>query len=1038
MLNHVIRFSLIQRVFVLVSFAILVTLGSLAWKQIPIDAFPDISPTQVNIIIKASGMTAEEIEAQITRPVETELLGIPKQTILRSTTKYAITSITLDFADGTDIYWARQQVNERLNNLWVNLPDIAEGGVAPMSTPLSEMFMFTIENPNLSLVERKHLLDWQIRPQLRTVAGVADVNVLGGFTKTIQFTPDPVAIEAAKLTLSEIAEKIQQANTNGSVGRMDIGTDSMVIRTEGRIQDSSELGNIIVGNLEGFPIQLKHLGNISIGSLSRYGAVTKDGKETTEALVVALKDSNTADVVRGVCAKLKQLKHTLPPGTELNVFYDRKNLIDTAVSTITNALFQAIALVIILLALFLGHVNASLVVSTSIPIAVIITFLMMNTWGLSANLMSLGGLVIAIGMLVDSSVVVVENIVTQLNKNVPLPRMHLIFRACKSIAKPVFAGTLIVIVVFIPLLTLTGLEGKLFSPVALTIVFAMTAALVTALTIIPVFSSLLIRSGGISTPKYLQALQNAYAKSLGKALQRPTGFVAAILGLLIFSLVLFTQLGKTFMPVLDEGDIIVQLEKSPTISLSESVNLDKQVEAALLRDVPEIKQIVARTGSDELGLDPMSLNETDIFMELKPQDEWRFDNKEDLEQAIREVVQRFPGINFGFTQPIQMRVSEMLTGSTGTVTVKVFGEDILTLAALAEEISEVVKSTEGSIDIQMTLIEGGDYLNVILHPGIASQYGMTTTELSDYLRVQITGTKVSELIQGKIKTPIMFSSQQQGIPTLASVEEVRNMTVLMPAANIQSQKHNMSRSVRLSDIADIKLAEGPAIIERENAQRFAVIATNVQGRDLVGFVEELQANVTSQVKLPANYGVEYGGEFENQIRATNNLLMVIPAVLLLIVIILFSTFRSLTKAGLILANVPFALMGGVFGLYFTGEYVSVPASIGFIALLGVAVLNGVVMLSHFEEAKAKAMPLTTLVITGAKDRLRPILMTATTAMFGLLPLVMASGPGAEIQKPLAIVVIGGLFSSTLITLYFLPILYFKTEHRLAARELHRE
>ena len=1035
MLEHIIRFSLVQRVFVLVAFAILVSLGGLAWKQIPIDAFPDISPTQVNIIVKASGMTAEEIEAQITRPIETELLGIPNQSILRSTTKYAITSITLDFEDGTDIYWARQQVNERLNNLWSSLPSIAEGGVAPMSTPLSEMFMFTIENPNLSLMERKHLLDWQIRPQLRTVAGVADVNVLGGFTKTIQFTPDPVAIEAAGLSLETIAEQIQQANNNGSIGRMDIGTDSMVIRTEGRIQEASELGNIVVGNLEGFPIQLKNLGEISIGSLARYGAVTKDGEETTEALVVALKDSNTADVVRGVRAKLTQLQKTLPPGTELNVFYDRKNLIDTAVSTITNALFQAIVLVIILLAIFLGHVNASLVVSTSIPIAVIITFLLMNQWGLSANLMSLGGLVIAIGMLVDSSVVVVENIVTQLNKKVPLPRMHLIFRACKAIAKPVVAGTIIVIVVFIPLLTLTGLEGKLFSPVALTIVFAMTAALVTALTIIPVFASFLIRSGGVSTPPYLQGLQRIYASSLRGVLKLPMAFIGVVFVLLIISGVLFNQLGKTFMPTLDEGDIIVQLEKSPTISLSESVQLDKQVEKALLANIPEIKQIVARTGSDELGLDPMSLNETDIFMELNPQDEWRFDTKAELEQAIREVVQRFPGINFGFTQPIQMRVSEMLTGSTGTVTVKVFGENIHTLAQLAEEVSAVVEKTNGSIDTQMTLIEGGDYLNVVLHSDVASRYGMSTEALSDYLRIQITGSQVSELIQGKVKTPIVFSNQYQGIPTLGSIEEVRNLPVLMPESDVNNSN---SRTVLLSDIADIKLAEGPAVIERENAQRFAVIATNVQGRDLVGFVEELQSNIADQVQLPANYGVEYGGEFENQIRATNNLLMVIPAVLLLIVIILFSTFRSLAKAGLILANVPFALMGGVFGLYITGEYVSVPASIGFIALLGVAVLNGVVMLSHFEEAKAKAIPLAELVVTGAKDRLRPILMTATTAMFGLLPLVMATGPGAEIQKPLAIVVIGGLFSSTLVTLYFLPILYFKLESRTAKPEASYE
>lgn len=1019
MLEKLIRFSLTQRVFVIVTFGILISLGISAWKNIPIDAFPDISSTQVNIIMKAPGMTSEEIESQVTRLIETELLGIPNQDILRSTTKYAISSITLDFKENTDIYWARQQVNERLQSIWDQLPAGIEGGIAPMSSPLSEMFMFTIENPTLSLTERKHMLDWQIRPILRTVPGVAEVNVLGGHTKTIQFAPDPVAMQTAEVSLQMIEDMIAASNLNGSVGRMNIGTDSVIIRTEGRLKDANDLSKLVIKSDRGKTLHLEDLGSVTHSSLVRYGAVTKDGAETTEGLVVALKNSNTAEVVEGVREKLSQLQATLPEGTVLNVFYDRKNLIDTAVGTITSALIQAIVLVVFLLAFFLGHIKASLVVSTSIPIAVIITFFLMNQFGLSANLMSLGGLVIAIGMIVDSSVVVVENIISQLNKNIQLPRMHLIFRACKAIAKPVFSGTIIVIMVFVPLLSLTGLEGKLFSPVALTIVFAMGAALLTSLTIIPVIASFMITRSNIATPSYLLRVQKSYTRSLDKILKSPIWLLISFTVLLLISVVLFGFIGKTFMPVLDEGDIIVQLEKSPTISLKESIALDNQVELALLKAIPEIKQIVARTGSDELGLDPMSLNETDVFMELQPRDTWRFSNKAELETAIREVLLKFPGINFGFTQPIQMRVSEMLTGSTGAVTAKVFGDDIGKLAELADKIAVIVKQTTGSIDVQTTIIEGGDYLNVILKPELAAEFGMTTDELSTYLKIQIDGYKASEIISGKIKTPIMFANHINSQSTITSISELETLLIVMPDNNF----------ARLKDIAEISLTVGPSIIERENAERFAVVASNVSERDLVGFVEDLSHNIEEKLTLPNGYYVVYGGEFENQIRASKNLMTVIPLVLLLIVIILFSTFRSLAKAGLILANVPFAMMGGVFGLFLAGEYLSVPASIGFIALLGVAVLNGVVMLSHFEDVKHKTKNLLSMVANASGDRLRPILMTATTAMFGLMPLVVATGPGAEIQKPLAIVVIGGLFTSTIVTLYLLPILYYKLEKK---------
>ncbi len=1016
MLDKIIRFSLTQRVFVLVVFGVLITLGINAWKNIPIDAFPDISTTQVNIIIKAPGMTAEEIESQITTLVETELLGIPKKDILRSTTKYAITSITLDFQAGTDIYWARQQVNERLLSIWDQLPANVEGGLAPMSTPLSEMFMFTIENPSLSITERKYILDWQIRPLLRTVEGVADVNVLGGETKTIQFSPDAIALSNANISIDDIQNHLDSANINGSVGRINVGTESLIIRTQGRFQNINDVSNLVVKNDNGKLYHLKDVGEISYSSLVRYGAVTKDGHETTEALVVALKNANTAQVVDGVVEKLNQIEKTLPEGTHLNIFYNRKNLIETAVDTITSALIQAIILVIVLLAVFLGNIRASMVVATSIPIAVIITFFLMYQFGLSANLMSLGGLVIAIGMIVDSSVVVVENIISQLSKNTNLPRMHLMYRASKAIAAPVFSGTVIVIMVFVPLLSLTGLEGKLFSPVALTIVFAMCSALVISLTVIPVLASFFISNKNLDTPGYLVKLQQAYTNTLDKVLKAPSLTMIVFVIVLIVSGVLYTFLGKTFMPVLDEGDIIVQLEKSPTISLKESLDLDKQIEKALLANVPEIKQIVARVGSDELGLDPMSLNETDVFMELQPRDTWEVATKSEIEGKIRQILVEFPGINFGFTQPIQMRVSEMLTGSTGAVTAKVFGADITQLSEIAHDISLIVKKTQGSVDVQTTIIEGGDYLNVVLKPELASQFGMSVAELSHFLNIQVDGFKAAEIIKGKIKTPIMFANKSNS-GEISSIKELEKLMVIMPDGT----------TLRLKDIADVTLKVGPALVERENAERFAVVATNVTGRDMVGFVEELQQNVNAELKLPSGYYVVYGGEFENQIRATNNLLTVIPLVLFLIVIILFSTFNSLAKAGLILANIPFALMGGILGLFVSGQYVSVPASIGFIALLGVAVLNGVVMLSHIESVKYKSKDLFKLVSNAAGDRLRPILMTATTAMFGLMPLVVATGPGAEIQKPLAIVVIGGLFTSTIATLYLLPIFYYKLE-----------
>ncbi|MGB2740252.1 MAG: CusA/CzcA family heavy metal efflux RND transporter [Cognaticolwellia sp.] len=1020
MLTSIIKFSLTQRLFVSILAVITIIIGANAWLNIPIDAFPDISPTQVKIVLKAPGMTSVEIESQVTRIIETELLGIPKQAMLRSTTKYSITDITLDFKEGTDIYWARQQVNERLMNVWSALPNNISGGMAPMSTPLSEMFMFSVENPNLSLTERRELLDWQIRPLLRTVAGVADVNALGGFVKTYEINTDILKMQQLHISFNDIENALTLNNINSGLGRLIKGNDTLIIRSQGRIENIDELQNLVLvssaqANNEQV-IRLSDIAEISIGHLTRYGAVTKDGKETTQGLIIALKNSNTAEVVSQVKKKIAQITPTLPKGTVINVFYDRSNLIDTAIGTITSALTQAVILVIILLAIFFGDLRSSVVVSLSLPLAALMTFILMKQFNLSANLMSLGGLVIAIGMLVDASVVIVENIVNQLAKNKSLPRLHVIYRACKEVATPVVVGTVIVLIVFSPLLTLTGLEGKLFTPVALTIVFAMISALILSLTIIPILASLLLKNEAVEDPKLVKVLQRHYLHSLSKTLVAPKKFIISISLVLAVSLVLFTGLGKSFMPLLDEGDIIVQLEKSPSISLQSSVALDNQIEQALLEAIPEIKQIVARTGSDELGLDPMGLNETDVFMELTPASQWRFDTKAELIAEIRKVLVNFPGINIGFTQPIQMRVSEMLTGSTGDVSIKVFGNNVATLAELADKIANIVSKTQGSADVQAAIIEGGKYVNIRLIPEIAALSGMTTSALSKFLQSQLEELTVSKILAGNKTTAIVFSHSTS---TITSLADLKASLILMPDNTL----------VTLESIADVSFKEGPLLIEREKGKRFVSISTNVIGRDVVGFVDELNVKINQQVNLPNGYSLVFGGEYESQQRATKNLLIVVPVSLILIFIILFTTFNSLAKSALILANIPFAVMGGIIALYLSGEYLSVPASVGFIALLGVAVANGVVMVSYFEQTRMLISNLSQRITEGANRRLRPILMTATTGLVGLLPLAFATGPGAEIQKPLAIVVIGGLITSTITTLYLLPIFYSLMERK---------
>jgi cobalt-zinc-cadmium resistance protein CzcA len=1012
-MSRLIAFALSQRLLTILVTVVLAAAGYRAFLQLPIDAFPDVSPTQVKIIIKAPGMTPEEVETRITAPIEVELLGIPGQTMLRSITKYALTDVTLDFAEGTDIYWARQQVADRLGGVWDQLPDGIEGGVAPMTTPLGEMFMFTVDGDS-SLSERRTLLEWVIRPALRTVPGVADVNILGGHTRSFEVVPDPVRMASRGIDALDLEHAITANNRNDGAGRINEGEEALLVRSEGRIERLEDLRRIVVAVREGIPVLVGDVANVQLGTITRYGAVTQNGEdEAVQGLVLGLRGANARDVVQGASAKLDEISAALPDGVELNVFYNRGDLVQEAVSTVARALGEAVVLVLILLMLFLGNLRAAVTVAIVLPLAALITFVMMRQFGMSANLMSLGGLAIAIGMLVDAAVVVVENIATQLGRDDgtgKLPRLHLIYRAVREVSVPVTSGIAIIVIVFLPLLSLQGLEGKLFSPVALTISFALGGSLLLSLTVIPVLASFLMRGTAHEEPWLPRKLSAAYLPALKYSLRHGNWIVGGAVAALALTALVYPFIGKTFLPTMDEGDIIVQLEKLPSITLAESVDLDLRVEAAILEQVPEISRIVARVGSDEIGMDPMGLNESDMFLVLRPNDEWNVSNKDELIEAIRRVLDEFSGIAYGFTQPIEMRTSEMLTGVRGDVAVKLFGSDLEELSAQADLIDAVLRATPGSQDVFVARNSGMQYLNLRIDQMAAGRLALQTDDLQRILRAQVEGLPIGIVQEGVRRTPLLIRADTQ----------VRDSAQGFASLPLDV---GVGGFVPISSVAGISRVEGVVSVARERGQRFIVIRSNVVGRDLVGFVEEAKQRVAASVDLPPGYFIEWGGQFENQQRAAARLAIVVPVAIGLVFLLLFSTFGSLRQALLVLTNIPFALIGGVFALLITGEYLSVPASVGFIALLGIAVLNGVVMVTYFNQLHARGLPLAEIVVKGAERRLRPVLMTASIAAFGLVPLLFATGPGSEIQRPLAIVVIGGLISATALTLFLLPILY---------------
>ncbi|GAA7331999.1 efflux RND transporter permease subunit [Helicobacter pylori] len=1006
MLASIIEFSLRQRVIVIVGAILVLFFGTYSFINTPVDAFPDISPTQVKIILKLPGSSPEEMENNIVRPLELELLGLKGQKFLRSISKYSISDITIDFDDSVDIYLARNIVNERLSSVMKDLPVGVEGGMAPIVTPLSDIFMFTIDG-NITEIEKRQLLDFVIRPQLRMISGVADVNSIGGFSRAFVIVPDFNDMARLGVSISDLEAAVRVNLRNSGAGRVDRDGETFLVKIQTASLSLEDIGKITVSTNLGH-LHIKDFAKVISQSRTRLGFVTKDGVgETTEGLVLSLKDANTKEIITQVYQKLEELKPFLPSGVSVNVFYDRSEFTQKAIATVSKTLIEAVVLIIITLFLFLGNLRASVAVGVILPLSLSVAFIFIKLSDLTLNLMSLGGLVIAIGMLIDSAVVVVENAFEKLSANTKTTKLHAIYRSCKEIAVSVVSGVVIIIVFFVPILTLQGLEGKMFRPLAQSIVYALLGTLVLSITIIPVVSSLVLKATPHSETFLTRFLNRIYAPLLEFFVRNPKKVILGAFVFLIASLSLFPFVGKNFMPALDEGDVVLSVETTPSVSLDQSRDLMLNIESAIKKHVKEVKSIVARTGSDELGLDLGGLNQTDTFISFIPKKEWSVKTKDELLEKIIDSLKDFKGINFSFTQPIEMRISEMLTGVRGDLAVKIFGDDISELNQLSFQIAQALKGIKGSSEVLTTLNEGVNYLYVTPNKEAMADVGITSDEFSKFLKSALEGLIVDVIPTGISRTPVMIRQESD---FASSITKIKSLAL--------TSKYGVL--VPITSIAKIEEVDGPVSVVRENSMRMSVVRSNVVGRDLNSFVEEAKKVIAQNIKLPLSYYITYGGQFENQQRANKRLSTVIPLSILAIFFILFFTFKSIPLALLILLNIPFAVTGGLIALFAVGEYISVPASVGFIALFGIAVLNGVVMIGYFKELLLQGKSVEECVLLGAKRRLRPVLMTACIAGLGLIPLLFSHSVGSEVQKPLAIVVLGGLVTSSALTLLLLP------------------
>ncbi|MDX2251994.1 MAG: CusA/CzcA family heavy metal efflux RND transporter [Nitrospira sp.] len=1025
MIERLIHTSLEQRVIVLLVAVGLIVGGVFAFRSLPIDAFPDVTPVQVQVITRAPSLAPPEIERLVTFPLEIELINLPGKTELRSVSRFGISVITVVFDDTVDNYFARQLVLERLVQVRSQLPAEAVPVLGPASTGLSEVFMYLVEGPSQSLQELRTLHDWVIRPMLRAVPGLADVDTLGGLSKQYQVVVDPNRLTSLGITLRQVQAAVMENNQNAGGSYIERGGDKLVISGQGLARSAEDLARIVVTAHQGTPVYLQDVAEIRQGSAVRLGGVTRNGQgEVLEGITVMLHGGNSRQVVSAVKDKISLINRVLPDGVVITSFYDRGELVAKALDTVERALLEGAVVVVLVLYLFLRNLRGALVVALTLPLATLATFVIMQRVGLSANLMSLGGLAISLGMIVDAAIVQVENVERHLGERsegrgtlgAVSERLPLVLRAVLEVRRPSLFGELIIALTFLPLLTLQGIEGKMFIPLALTVVIVLLSSLILSMTVIPVLAVILMRPRLIVGESLLLARgRNFYRWLLEGAIRRTSLVVILASVVLVAGIALLPFIGREFAPIMDEGSIVVNLVWLPSIGLTESLKISGQVEQVLL-ELPDVRSVVSRTGANELGTDPMGMELSDMYVLLKPESEWKARSKQDIEEQVRHRLEQVSGIAFGLTQPIAMRVDELVSGVLSQLAIKLFGENLDILRAKAEEIERVLRRIKSLSDLRVEQIAGLYYLRLDINRSKVARHGINVADITEVIEALGAGIGAGQVFEGQWRFPIAvrFPDERR-----ADIESIKALWVTAPGGS----------RIPLQELADIHIMEGPAQISREQASRRIVIEANVVGRDLVGAVEEAQTMVANLVQLPPGYYVTWGGQFENQQRAMARLAIVVPIVIALIFLLLFLTFGNIRQVGLILLAIPFAMVGGLAALLIGGLYLSVPASVGFIALFGVAVLNGVVKISYINQLRQQGMPLDEALLSGMVLRLRPILMTALVAALGLTPLLLASGPGSEIQRPLATVVVGGLISSTLLTLIVLPVLYRWVEQR---------
>ena len=1019
MLKTMIRVALSQRLLVLVVAVVLLAFGARAALRLSVDAFPDVTNTQVQVATEVPGRSPEEVERFVTVPLEVAMTGLPGLTEMRAINRAGLSLITLVFTDKTDVYFARQLVMERLLEATSKMPSGVMPVLGPVTTGLGEVYQYTLVHPHdghhqLSqeeLMERRIVQDWVVRPLLRSIPGVAEINSMGGLEKQFQVLVNPDRLRHYRLTLRDVQESIERNNANSGGGTLRASAEQYLIRGIGLIRTAEDIENIILKETAGVPVFVRDVAQVQIGAGVRQGAVVKNGDtEAVAGIVMMLRGGNAKEVVSRVKSKVDEINQRglLPNGLQIEPFYDRTELVDSALGMVTKVLLEGIVLIFIILFVFLGDVRSSLVVAATIVVTPLITFILMNRLGLSANLMSLGGLAIAIGLMVDGTVVVVENVFHKLGQTdgSRASRLQTILDATSEIAKPTVYGISIIILVFLPLMMLSGMEGKMFTPLALTIAIALAVSLAVSLFLSPVLCSYILRGGADHDTKPIAWLKQQYLRLLQLALLSEKRTIAVAVALLVGSMALFPLLGKSFIPTMKEGSIVPQILRVSSISLEESLQVEQEA-MKLVSKVPGVKTVVSKLGRGESPADPAGPNESDPIVVMDP----RADRSQtEIEADIRKALAVLPGIQVVMNQPIAQRVDEMVTGVRSQLAIKIFGDDLDELKRVSEELSRIVKSVPGAVDIRVERLSGQQTLTIDIDRQAIARYGINVADVNELIETAFGGSEVGQVYEGQRRFGIVvrYPAEYRN-----SVETVRRSTLRSADGTL----------VPLSAVARIDLLDSPPTISRESGQRRVVVGANVTGRDLGGFVQEVQSRVSRELKLPEGYFLSWGGQFENMQRAMDTLMVIVPLTVVAIYFLLFMLFNSLRLASLIILVLPLASIGGVVGLFVTGEYLSVPASVGFIALWGIAVLNGVVLVSCIRKLREEGLKVAAAVREGCVQRFRPVMMTATVALLGLVPFLFAQGPGSEVQRPLAVVVIGGLITSTLLTLVVVPVLY---------------